>query len=314
MVENSSGMAALVRTERGVELLRMERPAPLPANHVRVRIERAGLCRTDLNVASGRLRCEWPRVLGHEVAGIVSELGARAARVRLGQRVTVNPLLPCLRCAECARGEVCEAPRMLGVDQDGGFSEELVLPESAVFPVPDSMSFERAAYVEPVAAAMAVLDCPLDREGAGLIVGSGRIAELTRRVLLAQGFPSPHVVASEGAGPQRGFAWAIDTVGTTESLALASRALRQRGLLVLKSRPAELAGLDIRFAVERELVLRAVRYAPFEHAIELLASPRFEVEDLFGGTYPLAEFERVFAEAARSEGSKLFFALDAGSR
>jgi threonine dehydrogenase-like Zn-dependent dehydrogenase len=92
------------------------------------------------------------------------------------------------------------------------------------------------------------------------------------------------------------------------------RSLRHAGVLVLKSRPAEPSMFDVAFAVQRELTLHAVRYAPFEDAIELLDSAAFVVEDLFAETYPLSAFEHVFHQGEASEHSKLFFAPNAESR
>lgn len=200
---------------------------------------------------------------------------------------------------------------MLGVDVDGGFAQALVIPEHAAHHVPHSMSFERAAYVEPVAATLAVLGSPIARDAQGLVLGTGRIAELTQRVLFARGFRRV-LTQPVAPGPQeRSFDWVIDTVGSSASLETAMRSLRQGGMLVLKSRPATPIALDVAFAVQRELSFQAVRYAPFSAAIELLSEPTFVVEDLFGQTHPLSAFEQVFGDARASETSKVFFAPNA---
>ena len=303
-----SSMEAIVKTHSGVQLDLVPRPRVRDDFEVEVEPVRAGLCRTDLHVAFGRTPCVPPRVLGHEISGVVTAIGARVTRARIGDRVAVNPLLPCGTCSECIRAWACTSPRMLGLDVDGGFAQTLVVPESAVHRVPDSMSFERAAYAEPVAATLAVVECPISREARGLVLGTGRIAELTNRVLTARGFDGVMIHPVGPALPAVSFDWVIDTVGSSASLDAAMRALRQRGLLVLKSRPAAPAALDVAFAVQRELALHAVRYAPFDDAIELLSSRSFVVEDLFGKTHPLAAFTRVFEQAEASETSKVFFA------
>jgi threonine dehydrogenase-like Zn-dependent dehydrogenase len=311
MASESSCMFALVKMHSGVQCLEIARPNIGTDLDVMLKPVRVGLCRTDLNVAWGRTHCEPPRVLGHEVAGVISAIGARVTRIRVGDRVAVNPLLPCGVCSECARARQCPTPRMLGVDLDGGFAQALVVPEQAAHRVPDSMSFERAAYVEPVAATLAVLDSPIARDARGLVLGTGRIAELTKRILFVRGFRSvlTHPVAP--APEARSFDWVIDTVGSSASLETAMRSLRQGGMLVLKSRPATPIALDVSFAVQRELSFYAVRYAPFSDAIELLSAAAFIVEDLFGQTHPLSAFEQVFSQAGASETSKVFFAPNA---
>lgn len=303
-MSDASSMQAIVKTQHGTTLAAVARP-PLTAG-VRIRVARAGVCRTDLHVARGRLPCRPPRILGHELSGVVSELPADTQVLTVGDRVTVAPLLACQSCPECRAQRECRTPRMLGVDVDGAFAQELIVPLRAVHRVPATMSFERAAYVEPVAASLAVLHTELHPDHKGAILGSGRIAELTRRILVHRGFDVAASSASELADQPYDFI--VDSVGSSESLAAAMHALRFGGTLILKSRPALPALLDVGLAVQRALTLRAVRYAPFEEAVALLDDARFHVEDLFGPSAALASFERVFADAEQEESSKLFFA------
>ena len=108
---------------------------------MRVRVAFAGVCRTDLFVADGRLPSRDPVVLGHELSGVVDEAGP-ASGFAAGERVTVDPLLPCGRCAACqdagarATRAACRAPEMLGVARHGAFADRLVVPASALHRVP----------------------------------------------------------------------------------------------------------------------------------------------------------------------------------
>lgn len=299
---------AIVKTHAGVELAEVARPRLTGDEEVLLEPLRVGLCRTDLHVAAGRIPCAPPRVLGHEVAGIVRAVGDAVTRVRVGDRVTVHPLLACASCPACLNGEPCATPRMLGVDQDGGFAQMMMVPERALFLIPERMAWTRAAYVEPVAATLAVLNSPISPSGRGLVLGGGRIADLTLRVLAAHGFRDVALQPLDSGPLPRACDWVIDTLGSSASLDAAMRALGQGGTLVLKSRPAQPAQLNIAFAVQRELTLHAVRYAPFEDAIKLLDRNDFAVEDLFGETYPLSAFVQVFAQAECSETAKVFFA------
>jgi threonine dehydrogenase-like Zn-dependent dehydrogenase len=101
---------------------------------------------------------------------------------------------------------------------------------------------------------------------------------------------------------------AVETVATGEALHALVRAVRRRGTIVLKSRPFEPVPLDVSSAVDKELTLRAVRYAAFEDAIARLASRSLVVDDLLGETFPLERFEDAFA-AARRESTKPLFAI-----
>lgn len=308
MLRDASVMLAVLRISSGVELRPVLRPVVRRPLDVIVAPVRAGLCRTDLHVAFGRIRCAEPRILGHEVSGVVTAVGAEVTRVRPGDRVTVEPVMACERCEACLRALPCLNPHMLGIDLDGGFAQSLSVPERSVHSVPESLSFEKAAFVEPVAATLAVLNCPIGQNEAGTVIGTGRLAELTRRVLWARGFRDVRLCADDGVGFEGERDWVVDTVGTSHSLDTAMRLVRQGGRVLLKSRPAERVAMDVARAVQRELTFHAVRYAPFREAIELLCSTAFEVEDLLGACYPLSQYASVFQQAELSEQSKVFFA------
>jgi len=191
----------------------------------------------------------------------------------------------------------CEAPQFLGVDLDGAFTEEIIVPQTAVFPVPDVLSWAEAAYVEPVAAALAVCDAPLSRETRGLIVGDGRIATLTERVLSAHNFQDIIVASSADAHHMTDrFAFVIETNAATDGLCDILDRVEWGGTVVLKSRPAAPIRLDLARAVSRRLQLVGVHYGDFSAAIDLIAGGRLEIGDLLGPEYPLSAHERAFAE------------------
>jgi threonine dehydrogenase-like Zn-dependent dehydrogenase len=285
-------MRAIVRTAEGVELRQRPRPS-LRDGDVLVRVMRAGVCRTDVHVARGRIACVPPRILGHEGAGVVADVGRAVTRLERGAHVAIRPSIECGRCEGCDR-ERCVAPLRIGIDRDGVFAELVAVPASAIVPVPAELSFERAAFIEPIAAALAVFRAPIDAREPGRVIGGGRIAELTRRVLEARGFRcSTHGLAG----------WAIETSGTEEGLSEAIEALVRGGTLVVKSRPPGRVPVDLAAVVERELALHAVRHGSFQDAIEIAGSSL--VEDLLGNVHPLDEFASVLEDR---EDKKTFFA------
>jgi len=259
----------------------------------------AGICRTDRYAAHCGLGCAPGRILGHEFAGTVMAMGEGVQDLALGQRVGVMPRLGCGRCVCCVdgRSEDCESARFLGVDLDGAFAEEVVVPRSAVHPIPDGLSWREAAYLEPVAAAMAVLNAPLPHGVPGLVLGRGRIARLTARILAAHDF-GDIVVASEATAKLSGrtYAFVIETNAAERGLTAALRLVKPGGLLVLKSRPKGAVQFDLTQAVQQRLTLVGVHYGPFTDAIDLLARGRLEISDLFGPAYTLSDASRAFAE------------------
>ncbi len=267
-------MRALVREQGDVRV----RPLPLPvpaAGEVLVRVELAGVCRTDLQAARGLLPVREPRILGHEFAGTLD-----------GVPVAVNPVLPCGACARCATGALCSRPGMLGIHRDGAFAEAVAVPASAVHPLPVGLPFEAGAYAEPVAAALAVLRAGPRPAERGLVAGAGRVSRLVERVLRAHGFRALRTGA--GPWPEDAFDFAVETDPAALNDVL--RAVRPAGRVVLKSRPAGPVPFDLALAVRKELVLAGAAYAPFPEALAFLASGKLDLDGLLGPVLPLEAF------------------------
>jgi len=300
---------AVIRADGGVRLGSVARPRVSRPDDVIVAVAHAGVCRTDLYVAQGRIPVREPRVLGHEFAGVVAEVGP-AARFRVGQRVAAMPWIGCGECPTCAAGEGTRCPHatMLGIDRDGAFAEWVSVPDRCVFAVPDALDLRVAAFAEPLCAALAVLGAGLEPTERVLLAGGNRIATVVERVLRRAGCErlvvwNPRVGGAPDAGA---FDRGIETGATAEVLDGLLTAVRPGGTLVLRSRPAAPVAIDVNLAVRREIALRAVHYGDFAQALEWLADG-FEVNDLFGASYGLRDFDRAFADA-RSERTKCFFA------
>lgn len=128
----------------------VERPAPVRGEgEALIRVRRVGLCGTDYHIYAGRQPfLEYPRVIGHELAGEVAEAPIGSG-LSVGQVVTINPYLPCGTCVACRRGKpnCCAAIRVLGVHIDGGMCDFVSVPAGAVVPV-GALSLDQAAMVE----------------------------------------------------------------------------------------------------------------------------------------------------------------------
>jgi threonine dehydrogenase-like Zn-dependent dehydrogenase len=303
-------MRALRRSKSGVAL--ESRVAVEPgAGEVRVWIAAAGICRTDLYVADGSIAIETPVVLGHEAAGWIDAVGPKVSAPP-GELVAINPVLGCGRCRTCRGGrrELCQGAALLGVDRDGAFADAVVVPAAAVIPMPAAMDPRRAAYLEPVAASLAVTEAAIDPGARILVAGAGRIARLTARVLAACGHRSIARAPRPGDAEGADFDVAIET-GVSDSLDPLIAAVRPGGLVVLKSRPAAPVAIDLRLAVSRRVTLQAVSYGRFAAAADLLISERLELEDLFGPSHSLDDWERALDAAGSDESRKHFFAIGA---
>ena len=185
-------MQAGVYLSKGVVKVQ-EWPTPAPdAGEVLVRVRYAGICGTDLLIVAGKHpRAVPPRVLGHEVFGeIVAARPPADPKWEPGMRVAVYPLISCGHCAPCQEGHahVCERLGLIGINVDGGFAEQVkVLPEQ-LFRIPDEVSDEEAALVEPLAVAVhAVRTSGIQAGDTALVLGAGPIGNLIGQVLRAAG-------------------------------------------------------------------------------------------------------------------------------
>lgn len=310
-------MKALLRRRGQIELAEVAAPAVVRADDVRLRVLVAGVCRTDVYAARGLLPVREPVILGHEFVAEVVETGAAVAGLEAGARVAVCPVLVCGSCEGCLHAADherlgrCIQRRFLGQDVDGAFAEGVVVPANVVRRVPRDLPDRVAAFAEPVAAALAVLDSGLVVGARGLLVGSGRIATLTERVLRLAGFDRLDVIAPELAETARAntYDYAVEAAASSITIGACLRALRPGGLLVMKSRTPLAVELDPRLVVQKQLTLRGAEYASFDQALERLAGGGLSLADLLGPEAPLADFERVFEAALDESSGKQFFRI-----
>ncbi len=306
-------MQAVVKRGVGVTVATVRRPSPR-VDEVVVRVALAGICRTDLYVANGRIaNVPESLVLGHEFSGTVFESGAGGCGPAPGEHVAVFPIVPCGVCVSCRGGHElgCLSRTMLGVDRDGAFAEYVAVPSRCVHRLPERVSLRHAAYAEPVAAALAVLNAELRPEQRGLIYGQNRFALLVRRILLLHGFErlTVHDPRDRGEPPEdHAYDFVIETCATAQALAAMVRAVRPRGTVVLKSRQPWPAAIDLMAAIPKETIFRAVNYGPFERALALLAGGRLDLDDLLGPVFPLEQAVKAFEVAAAGESNKVFLA------
>lgn len=135
------------------ELVIEERSVPTPAaGEVRVKIKLAGICGSDSHIYRGHNPfAKYPRVIGHEFFGVIDAVGEGVDQARLGQRVSVDPVISCGHCYPCSVGKpnVCTSLVVLGVHRDGGFSEYAAVPAKNAWVIPDAIPDKHAVMVEP---------------------------------------------------------------------------------------------------------------------------------------------------------------------
>ncbi|MGC4851457.1 zinc-dependent dehydrogenase [Micromonospora sp. DT15] len=170
-------------------------PTPGPAE-VKIRVRACSTCGTDVKISRfGHHHIAPPRVMGHEIAGEISEVGGDVTGWRPGDRVQVIAAIPCGTCAECRRGRMTVCPNQvsMGYHFDGGFAEYLVVPQNVLAVdglnrIPEGLSFAEASVAEPLACVLNGQDLAGVGEGDDVVVvGSGPIGCLHVRLARSRG-------------------------------------------------------------------------------------------------------------------------------
>jgi len=300
--------------------LREDLPVPSPGDgEVRVSLIQAGICATDHGLVAGMY--PFSGVLGHEFVGVVEE-GPPDLR---GQRVVGEINAVCHECVHCLGGRPrhCANRTVLGiVGRHGAFAESLVLPAENLHTVPSGVSNEEAVFVEPLAAALEILEQVSVRPGDRvLVVGDGRLGQLVAqtvaltgcdlavsgrhahklRFLEERGVSTLDATAADGAGEVEAGAYdlAVECTGNETGYTAARAALRPQGTLVLKSTYPGNLSLNATMLVVDEIRVLGSRCGPFPPALRLLEQGLVDVSYLIDASFPLAQGLAAFAESAR---------------
>jgi 2-desacetyl-2-hydroxyethyl bacteriochlorophyllide A dehydrogenase len=291
-----------------------------------VEVAYVGICGTDLHVLHGTMdhRVKLPQLIGHEMSGVVSEVGAGVTGLQPGEKVVVRPLISCNRCPACRAGHqhICQRLSFLGIDAPGALQDFWTVPAGIVHPVPSRVSLEVAALVEPLAVACHDLRRAGLSEGESVVViGAGPvgllIALLARyrgaEVLVAEvnpirlqfaadlGLnavaPTDLEAAVESMTGEAGVDLVFEVTGAAAAIAQATGLLRTRGRLVVVGIHAEPHPVDLFRVFWRELQLLGARvYEPedFDQAISLAAEGALPLHRLVTSVVPLENLAEAF--------------------
>jgi len=199
-----NGTMAALRLHSPGDLRLDEVPIPTPApGEVLVKIHRCGICGTDLHIAKGNFPApNLPLTLGHEFSGTVVELGSDVVGIDAGAPVVVDINIACGHCYFCTRGQklFCPTVAQLGVHRAGGLAEYVTAPASNLHVLPESVSLDTAAYVEPLACAVHGQDRLGIRSGDSVLVIGGGPMGLAHIALSRMNGASSVVVSEPAAG------------------------------------------------------------------------------------------------------------------
>ena len=317
--------AIVIDRPNAVELRDLDTPVPGPGE-VRVRSVLAGVCRTDLDILAGVLDSRWvrfPVVPGHEWSGVVDSVGADVTDLEPGQRVVCEGNIGCMRCARCRAGDthLCQRYDAVGFTRSGGWGEFVVVPARILHPLPEHVSFEAAALVEPGSCVVKALErakiAPAETVG---VIGVGAMGALAIRIArlrspaaivaygvreeeleLARALGADEVVNVAAGEPDEGVLdVVVETAGAVPAVELSTRVVREGGRVVLLGIAGQDEALTLpadRIPLRDLTVLGSVGYttAAWAHMVSLLRERLVELEPIVTHRFPLERFEDAFA-------------------
>ena len=290
----------------------------LQAGEALIRLRLAGICATDLELVKGYY--PYTGVLGHEFVGDVISIGAEVENSTywIGKRVVGEINAACGRCSSCLanRRTHCENRSVLGIVQrNGAFADYFLLPVENLHIVPEIIPDEKAVFIEPLAAALEIQEQihvrPSDRV---LVVGAGRLGQLIAQTLSLTGCDLQVVarrpnqtrllqdreirVIAPDQIPQHKLDIIVEATGSQDGFQIARKAVRARGMIVLKSTYHGEMQVNLSSVVVDEVTLVGSRCGPFQPALDLMAAGRVDPTGLIEKRYPLSEAEKAFEHAA----------------
>ena len=268
-----------------------------------VRVLRAGICATDLEIAKGY--GGFTGTLGHELVGQVVE---HPESSWIGRRVVGEINLSCGTCERCLAGlgRHCATRTVMGIlGKDGCFAEHITLPTQNLHPIPEGVGDDLAVFVEPLAAAYEILEqVRVDPSWRCAVLGDGKLGSLVAMVLahtgaeitvvgrhehkLAKLSPIARTVLADDS-IDGAFDLVVEATGSNEGFARARSLLRPRGTLILKSTFFGETTMDMAPLVIDEITLVGSRCGPFAPAIRALAEGRIDPAPLIETTYALSD-------------------------
>jgi L-iditol 2-dehydrogenase len=321
-------MKALVLEEYN-QLTYKEMPEPqFGPDDVLVQVKASGICGSDVHGMDGSTgRRIPPLIMGHEAAGIITQVGSDVKKYHPGQRVTFDSTVYCGKCFFCRRGDInlCDHRRVLGVSCDeyrrhGTFAEYIAVPQHIIYPLPEKINFEQSAMVEPCSVAFhAVAITPLALNDTAIVVGAGIIGLLVIQTLRTSGcgpiiavdlnpvrLELAHQLGADiGLNPagddvvakikkmtgNRGADAAFDAVGIKDSLKTALNSLRKGGSLTLIGNLKPEVDLALQTVVTGEITIQGscASRGDYPACLDMIARGAIDVDSLISATAPLSD-------------------------
>jgi 2-desacetyl-2-hydroxyethyl bacteriochlorophyllide A dehydrogenase len=322
---------AIMTAPGKIELRDVPQPQAGPGE-VLLRVRRIGVCGSDIHVWHGKHPyTKYPVVQGHEFSAEVAAMGPGVAGLRVGQKVTAMPQIVCGRCGPCRRGDyhICDALRVEGFQAPGCAQEFFVARADWIVPLPDSLTFEQGAMVEPVAVAVHALGKSGGVGGRNVVVlGAGPIGNLVAQCAKADGAGAVLITdvsehrleiarrcgVRHASNPSiEPLAQAAGNAFGAQGFAAAVSGLAKGGVLVAVGVFGSQPRVDVGLVQDRELTIRGTlmyRREDYERAVGLIVSGQVKCEPLMSEHFPLAQYDQAYEHIERSRDRSMKVFID----
>lgn len=333
-------MKALVLTAYNTLSIQSEPIPQIGPEDVLVRVKACAICGSDVHGMDGSSgRRIPPVIMGHEASGIIEKTGEKVIEYQPGDRVTFDSTIYCGTCYFCRRGEInlCDNRRVIGVSCDdyrmnGAFAEYIAIPQRILYRVPDSVSFEQAAMVEPLSVAFhAVRRSPVSINQTAVVVGSGMIGLLIIQLLklagcgqiiaidriqerlgMARKFGADQALNADkddiietvqSLTHHRGADVSFEVVGMTATTQTAIQCVKKGGAVTLVGNVKPVIDFPLQAVVTRQLTLNGTCASAGEYpdCLDLIAKGKVDVNAFISAVAPLEEGDQWFKRLYASE-------------
>jgi len=338
-------MRQAIMTHPGtIEFRDVPEPKPGPGE-ILLRIQKIGVCGSDIHVWHGQHPfTPYPVVQGHEYSGEVVAVGEGVSKVGIGMKATAAPQEVCGQCAHCRRGDynICDHLKVRGFQAPGCAQDFFIVPEQRVVAIPDSLSFEQGAFIEPIAVAAHATARGGDLSGKNVVVtGAGTIGNLiaqaatcrgAKRVLITDindfrlkkarevGVENTCNVLTEDFATKakvvfgsEGFSVAFEAAGVEASLDTAVQEIQKGGTIVVVAVYGERPRVDLSIIGDRELSLIGTlmyQQIDYEQAVIWLAEGLIRTESLVTSHFPFDQYEAAYHHIEANSDSTLKVMID----
>ncbi len=317
--------AAVLTGKMRMELQELLFPAPLD-HEVIVKVRACGICGTDQHIYHGQpgsAEVQFPIVLGHELSGEIVQVGKNVTQFATGNRVSIDPNMYCGTCDYCRgnRVHLCDNLQAVGVTRNGGMGEYCAVPAANCYRLPDELSYEEGAMIEPLGCVLHGFSQIKMWPGASvLIIGGGYIGLMMLQVAKMYG-ASPIVVSepdmikhdlainlgateavmpAELEGKNNGFDIVIECVGRKESMTQAVNMAKKGGTVLLFGVSAPDTKIEVQpFDIfSKELTIKGSFINPHTHdlAISLVQQGKIQIKPLLSHHFTMGELPEVMKD------------------